>query len=181
MVALSSGFHGGPKHSAQIASSGIADLVQLASDHNKPVKFSVQLHPSHKDYNKFLKSGDHKDIKDFKKSLLVQLDAELGRRGHLTHSSKKISNDVVNGMSIALGHPESTPSLKLKKSELNPSLRATAFSEEVITPDDLIRLKLNEHKVPEFLRKAPKDSQRKFAAALRAGLEAARKRKGAAK
>ena len=59
-------FHGGPKHSAQIASRGIADLVQLATEHNKPVKFSVQLHPSHKDYNDFLKSGDHKDIKTLK-------------------------------------------------------------------------------------------------------------------
>ena len=76
----------------------------------------------------------------------MQLEAELGRRGHLPDSSKKISDDVVNGMSIALGHPESTPSLKLKSSELSPSLRATAFSEEIITPDDLIRLKLNERK-----------------------------------
>ena len=135
-------FHGGPKHSAQIASRGIADLVNLASEHNKPVKFSIQLHPSHKDYAKFLKSGNHKDIKDFKKSLLGQLGAELGRRGHLPHEAEKISNDVIGGMKVALGHPESTPSLGLKKAELDPVLKSTAFSED--SADFLVLLKLTE-------------------------------------
>jgi len=41
----------------------------------------------------------------------------------------------------------------------------------------LISVKLDEHDSPEFLRKAPKDTQLKFAAALRAGLDAARKKR----
>ena len=58
--------------------------------------------------------------------------------------------------------------------KFNSSLKSTDFIGSV---DLLIRVKINEHDSPEFLRKAPKETQLKFAAALRAGLEAARKKR----
>ncbi len=59
-------------------------------------------------------------------------------------------------------------------SEFNSSLNSISLFETV---DLLIHVKLDEHDTPEFLRKAPKVSQLKFAAALRSGLEASRKKR----